>query len=91
VTKLGPFPLIEYLPCVCPNLIESIPLEELMPDNKIEKVLKALPVSFEEFESFPKHVEEFFDLIAGRPFELLENASWNTCGRPNRNCSAQCL
>ena len=43
-----------------------------MPDNKIEKALKALPVSFEEFETFPKHVEEFFDLIARRPFELLE-------------------
>jgi len=43
-----------------------------MPDNKIEKTLKALPVPFEEFESFPKHVEEFFDLIARRPFELLE-------------------
>lgn len=43
-----------------------------MIENKIEKSSKPIPVPFEEFESFPKHVEEFFDLIARRPFELLE-------------------
>ncbi|HEY2458030.1 MAG TPA: Hsp20/alpha crystallin family protein [Candidatus Acidoferrum sp.] len=43
-----------------------------MIDTKIEKTMKPLPVPYEEFESFPKHVEEFFDLIARRPFELLE-------------------
>src|SRR5208282_990590 len=36
------------------------------------KTLKPIPVPYDEFESFPKHVEEFFDLIARRPFELLE-------------------
>jgi HSP20 family protein len=43
-----------------------------MIENKIEKAMKPIPVPYEEFESFPKHVEEFFDLIARRPFELLE-------------------
>ena len=40
--------------------------------NKIDKAMKPIPVPYEEFESFPKHVEEFFDPIARRPFELLE-------------------
>ena len=43
-----------------------------MMENKIDKAMKPIPMSYEEFESFPKHVEEFFDLIARRPFELLE-------------------
>jgi len=41
-------------------------------ETKLEKTLKPIPVPYDEFESFPKHVEEFFDLIARRPFELLE-------------------
>jgi HSP20 family protein len=47
-------------------------MEEHMIENKIEKAIKPIPVPYEEIESFPKHVEEFFDLIARRPFELLE-------------------
>jgi HSP20 family protein len=47
-------------------------MEDHMIENKIEKTMKPIPVPYEEFESFPKHVEEFFDLIARRPFELLE-------------------
>ena len=43
-----------------------------MIENKIEKAIKPIPIPYEEFEAFPKHVEEFFDLIARRPFELLE-------------------
>jgi len=45
-----------------------------MPEAKMEKekTMKPIPVRYEEFETFPKHVEEFFDLIARRPFELLE-------------------
>ena len=43
-----------------------------MIENKLDKALKPLPVPYDEFEAFPKHVEEFFDLIARRPFELLE-------------------
>ncbi len=43
-----------------------------MIENKLEKAMKPIPVPYEEFESFPKHVEEFFDMIARRPFELLE-------------------
>lgn len=43
-----------------------------MNENKLEKAMKPIPVPYEEFENFPKHVEEFFDLIARRPFELLE-------------------
>jgi HSP20 family molecular chaperone IbpA len=43
-----------------------------MIESKSEKALKPIPVPYEEFETFPKHVEEFFDLIARRPFELLE-------------------
>jgi HSP20 family molecular chaperone IbpA len=46
--------------------------EDLMIENKIDKAMKPIPVPYEEFESFPKQVEEFFDLIARRPFELLE-------------------
>jgi HSP20 family protein len=34
--------------------------------------VRVIAVPDEEFENFPKHVEEFFDLIARRPFELLE-------------------
>jgi HSP20 family molecular chaperone IbpA len=47
-------------------------LEDLMMENKIDKAMKSIPISYEKFESFPKYVEEFFDLIARRPFELLE-------------------
>jgi len=43
-----------------------------MTENKIDKAMKPISVSYEELESFPKHVEEFFDLIARRPSELLE-------------------
>ena len=43
-----------------------------MIETRIEKAMKPIPVPYEEFESFPKHVEEFFDMIARRPFELLE-------------------
>ena len=43
-----------------------------MIENKLEKAMKPVPVPYEEFQTFPKHVEEFFDLIARRPFELLE-------------------
>jgi HSP20 family protein len=50
----------------------TVLLEDLMIENKIEKAMKPIPVPYEEFETFPKHVEEFFDLIARRPFELLE-------------------
>ncbi len=41
-------------------------------ENKIEKAMKPIPVPYQEFAFFPKHVEEFFDLIARCPFELLE-------------------
>lgn len=41
-------------------------------ENKPEKAVKAIQVPYDEFETFPKQVEEFFDLIARRPFELLE-------------------
>lgn len=43
-----------------------------MIETRMEKTMKPVPVPYEEFESFPKHVEEFFDMIARRPFELLE-------------------
>ena len=43
-----------------------------MIESKIEKTMKPIPVPYEEFESWPKHVEEFFEMIARRPFELLE-------------------
>ena len=43
-----------------------------MIESKLEKGMRPIPVPYEEFETFPKHVEEFFDLIARRPFELLE-------------------
>ena len=43
-----------------------------MIENRLPKGLKALPVSYDEFETLPKQVEEFFDLIARRPFELLK-------------------
>ena len=43
-----------------------------MTETRMEKTMKPVPVPYEEFESFPKHVEEFFDMIARRPFELLE-------------------
>jgi hypothetical protein len=40
--------------------------------EQIEKSMKAIPIPYGEFETFPKHVEEFFYLIAPRPFKLLE-------------------
>ena len=64
-----------------------------MIEDKLEKALKPIPVPYDEFETFPKHVEEFFDLIARRPFELLQStpgcsvANWSTFGRLNRRCS----
>jgi HSP20 family protein len=47
-------------------------LEDLRIENKMEKAMKPIPVPYEDFESSPKHVEELIDLIARRPFELLE-------------------
>ena len=35
------------------------------------KAYKPIPVPFEEFEEFPTQMQEFFDLVARRPFELL--------------------
>jgi hypothetical protein len=46
-------------------------MEDFMIDTKLEKAMKPIPVPYEEFESFPKHVEEFFFLLARRPFEPL--------------------
>ena len=46
--------------------------EDVMIESRIEKTVKPIPVPYDEFEAFPKHVEEFFDMIARRPFELLE-------------------
>jgi HSP20 family protein len=47
-------------------------MEGSMSEVKVEKAMKPIPVPYDESESFPKHVEEFFDLIARRPFELLK-------------------
>jgi hypothetical protein len=47
-------------------------MEDRMIENKLEKGMKPIPVPYEEFESFPKHVEEFFDPIARCPYELLQ-------------------
>ena len=43
-----------------------------MIESRTEKNVKPIPVPYDQFEAFPKHVEEFFDMIARRPFELLE-------------------
>lgn len=43
-----------------------------MKESMIEtKAFKAIPVPFEEFEEFPTQMQEFFDLVARRPLELL--------------------
>jgi len=42
-----------------------------MKESIIERAMKPLPVPFEEFEEFSTPMQEFFDLIARRPFELL--------------------
>jgi HSP20 family molecular chaperone IbpA len=42
-----------------------------MKESIIEKSMKPLPVPFEEFEEFSTPMQEFFDLVARRPFELL--------------------
>ena len=42
-----------------------------MKESIIERIRKPLPASFEEFEGFSAPMQEFFDLIARRPFELL--------------------
>jgi HSP20 family protein len=47
-------------------------MEDAMNDTKLEKAMKPLPVPYEEFEIFPKQVQDFFDMIARRPYELLE-------------------
>jgi len=54
------------------NLVHTCVMEGSMNESKLEKAMKPIPVPYDEFESFPKHVEEFFDLIARRPFELLK-------------------
>jgi HSP20 family protein len=46
------------------------------PSSRAIRLFFSEDLAFEEFESFPKHVEEFFDLIARRPFELLEKRPW---------------
>jgi HSP20 family protein len=42
-----------------------------MKESIIERTMKPIPVPFEEFEEFSTPMQEFFDLIARRPFELL--------------------
>ena len=42
-----------------------------MKESIVERTMKPLPVPFEEFEEFSTPMQEFFDLIARRPFELL--------------------
>jgi HSP20 family molecular chaperone IbpA len=42
-----------------------------MKESIIEKTYKPVPVPFEEFEEFSTPMQDFFDLIARRPFELL--------------------
>lgn len=43
-----------------------------MKDPIVEtKTYKPIPVPFEEFEEFTTPMQEFFDLVARRPFELL--------------------
>lgn len=42
-----------------------------MKESIIERTMKPLAVPFEEFEEFSTPMQEFFDLIARRPFELL--------------------
>lgn len=42
-----------------------------MKESIIERTMKPLPVPFEEFEEFSTPMQEFFDLVARRPFELL--------------------
>ena len=42
-----------------------------MKQSLIERTIKPLPAPFEEFEEFSTPMQEFFDLIARRPFELL--------------------
>jgi HSP20 family protein len=47
-------------------------MEDVMKESIVEtKGYKPLPVPFEEFEEFPTAMQEFFDTIARRPFELL--------------------
>jgi HSP20 family protein len=38
----------------------------------LEKKTDLLPIPFEEMEDWPVRMQDFFDLIARRPFELLE-------------------
>jgi HSP20 family protein len=48
-------------------------MEDSMSEKIVEtKAIKPIPVPYEELEEFPRHMQEFFDLIARRPFELLE-------------------
>jgi HSP20 family protein len=47
--------------------IEEDPMIETM-----EKKTELLPIPFEEMEDWPVRMQEFFDLIARRPFELLD-------------------
>ena len=42
-----------------------------MKEPIIEKTMRPLPVPLEEFEEFSTPMQEFFDLIARHPFELL--------------------
>jgi HSP20 family protein len=43
-----------------------------MIETMVEKPVKLVPTPFEEFEEWPLRMQEFFDMIARRPFELLE-------------------
>jgi HSP20 family protein len=74
--SLGPFPLAFRRLTQSHSLLSPpillFALEDRMIAPKMEKAMRPIPVPYDEIESFPKHVEEFFDLIARRPFELLE-------------------
>ena len=72
-TYWAPMLVICSLPAaLLSHKIPFLMLEDSMIENKLEKGMKPVSVPYEEFEAFPKQVEEFFDLIARRPFELLE-------------------
>jgi HSP20 family protein len=43
-----------------------------MNETMVEKPIKQFPTPFEEFDEWPFRMQDFFDTIARRPFELLE-------------------
>ena len=55
-----------------------------MKEPIIERTMKPLPAPFEEFEEFSTPMQEFFELVARRPFETENRVKLGTGAQGKR-------